>query len=176
MDISPEYIRSLKEVGYDNIENSDLIAMKAQGITADYIKNLQKSGYNNIKSSDLIAIKAQTITPEFIKSFANVGYNNIEIDEFISLKALNVTADYVKGFMDIGYKITPENAVALKSQHLTPTLFQQYKELGFSNLSIDDVIGANATGTNPAFIRSMKQKGHNFKSLDKYIQLKVLTE
>lgn len=176
LNINAEYIRSLEEVGYDNIDRSDLIAMKAQGITADYIKNLQKSGYKNIKPSDLIAIKAQSITTDYIESFANVGFTNLQIDEFVSLKALGITAAFVKGFQDIGYKVTPENAVAMKAQGITPVLIKQYKELGFANLSIDDVVGAKATGTTPSFISLMKQKGYNLKSLDKYIQLKVVTE
>ncbi len=176
LNIDAAYIRSLKEVGYDNIDKSDLMAMKVQGITADYIQNLQKSGYKNIKPFDLIAIKTQSITPDYIKSFQNVGYTNLPIEEFLSLKALGVTAAFVKGFQDIGYKITPEDAVGLKVQGITPNLVQQYKEFGFANLSINDVVSAKATGTTPSFISSMKQKGHNLKSLDKYVQLKVVTE
>ena len=49
---------------------------------------------------------------------------------------------------------------------------QQYKDLGFTNLKMDDIIGANATGATPAFIKSMKGKGHDFKNLEKYIELK----
>ncbi len=43
---------------------------------------------------------------------------------------------------------------------------------GFTNLKMDDIIGANATGATPAFIKSMKGKGHDFKNLEKYIELK----
>ncbi|HMF73308.1 MAG TPA: hypothetical protein VK616_17630 [Flavitalea sp.] len=61
----------------------------------------------------------------------------------------------------------------MKAQHITPEIMKEYKALGFSNLSVEDVVSAKATGTSPGFIASMKQKGHNLKSIDKYIQLKV---
>ena len=51
-------------------------------------------------------------------------------------------------------------------------MLPHYKDLGFDNISLNDVIGAKATGTSPSFIQSMRDKGHNLKSIDKYIALK----
>ena len=53
---------------------------------------------------------------------------------------------------------------------------QQYEELGFKDLDIQEVISAKSTGTTPAFIKSMREKGHNLKSLEKYITLKTVIE
>ena len=39
-------------------------------------------------------------------------------------------------------------------------------------LTIYEAPKAKATGTTPSFIKSMREKGHNMKSLDKYITLK----
>lgn len=177
LNIDADYIRSLKEAGYDNLSNSDLIAMKSQAITADYIKNLQKMGYKNISASELITIKAQNITGDYIKSFEDIGYTNISLQDLVPLKALGITSSYIKNFQDIGFKdITLRDAVTLKSQGITADSIQQYKKLGFANVSLEDVISARATGTTPSFIRSMKEKGHNLKSIQKYMQLKIVVE
>jgi len=63
---------------------------------------------------------------------------------------------------------------ALKSQNVTPDLISDYKNLGFTDLDLDDIIGAKAMGVSPAFVKSMKEKGHNFKTLEKYMQLKAV--
>ncbi|MEO6456564.1 MAG: hypothetical protein ABIN97_20985, partial [Ginsengibacter sp.] len=55
---------------------------------------------------------------------------------------------------------------------VTPSLIKQYNDLGLDKVTLEDVIGAKATGTSPSFIKSMRDKGHNMKSLDKYIGLK----
>jgi len=41
-------------------------------------------------------------------------------------------------------------------------------------MNLDDVVGAKAVGATPSFIKSMKGKRHDFKNLDKYIQLKTV--
>ena len=177
LNIDADYIRSLKEAGYDNLKSSDLIAMKSQGITAEYIRNFKKMGYNNMSASELITTKAQNITADYIKSFEDIGYKNISLDDIIPLKSLGITSQYIRNFQDRGFKdITLQDAIALKSQNITADLIEQYKKLGFANLSLEDVISAKATGTTPAFISSMKEKGHNLKSLQKYMQLKMVFE
>jgi len=177
LNIDADYIRSIKEAGYDHLRNSDLVSMKALGITADYIKNLQKMGYKNLSASDLTAIKSQNITQDYIKSFEAIGYTNVPLQDLVPLKALGVTPGYIKSFRDIGFKdISLQDAVSLKAQGITPELVQQYKDLGFANVTLNDVVSAKATGTTPSFISSMKQKGHNLKSIEKYMQMKVLVE
>jgi hypothetical protein len=177
LNIDADYIRSLKEAGYDNLASSDLIAMKSQGITADYIKNFRKMGYNNMSASELITTKAQNITADYIKSFEDIGYTNISLQDIIPLKSLGVTSSYIRNFQDMGFKdITLHDAITMKSQNITADLILQYKKLGFANVSLEDVISAKATGTTPAFISSMKEKGHNLKSIQKYMQLKMVVE
>lgn len=177
MDINTDYIRSLKEVGYDDLANHELIAMKAQGITADYIKQLKSAGYTNIPAHDLIAMKAQDINSEYLKSFEPVGFSNMSIHDAISLKAMDITPDYIKSFQSAGFKnISLHDAVAMKAQHITPALIKQYQALELGEISVHDVISARATGTTPEFIASMKEKGHNLKNIHKYIQLKTIVE
>ncbi|TPG45215.1 M56 family metallopeptidase [Flavobacterium pectinovorum] len=171
---------SNKEDKGDNNKNSDdedddIIAFKALNVDQEYINSFKKLGYNNISNSDLIAMKSLNVTPEYISGFQKAGYKDIQADDLIAMKSLNVTPEYVTEFQKAGYKkINPSDLVALKSQNITPDLMQQYKDLGFTDLAIDDVIGAKATGTTPSFIKSMRGKGHDFKDLDKYIELKAV--
>ena len=177
MSIDPAYVKSLSDVGLKGLSNSELVAMKANGITAEYVKNLQADGYKTISASDLIAIKAQNITLDFIKSFAVVGWNNLSFKDAMPVKAMGITPEFVQGFRDIGFQnVSIDNTVALKAQNITPALINEYKALGYPDLSLHDVTAAKATGVTPAFIASMKEKGHNFKSIQKYIQLKNAIE
>jgi hypothetical protein len=196
-DVSPGKIIALKSQGIDgkyindvrnstkgdkadNTKNSDdddddIIAFKSLNVDQEFINSFKKLGYNNISNSDLIAMKSLNVTSEYISGFQKAGYKDIQIDDLIAMKSLNVTPEYVTEFQKAGYKnIKAEDLVALKSQNITPELLQQYKDLGFSDLAVDDVIGAKATGTTPSFIKSMRGKGHDFKNLEKYIELKAV--
>jgi hypothetical protein len=177
MNISTDYIASLKAVGYDNLSNHDLIAMKSQDIGPDYIQKLQGAGYTNVPAHDLIAMKSQDIDMEYLKSFEPVGFSKVGIHDAISLKAMNITPEYVKSFQGAGFKnMSLHDVVSLKAQNITPDLIKEYQGLGLGDVSLHDVISARATGTTPAFIKSMKEKGHNLKSIQKYIQLKTIVE
>jgi len=173
--ISGKYIADVRNSsGAETTKDADedVIAFKSLNIDQAFIDSFKKLGYNNISNSDLIALKSLNVTAEYVNGFQKAGYN-IKIDDFIAMKSLNVTPEYANDFQKAGYKnITAEDLVAMKSQNITPDLIQQYKDLGFNDLEIDDVIGAKATGTTPSFIKSMKSKGHDFKNLEKYVQLK----
>ncbi|SNR38641.1 M56 family metallopeptidase [Flavobacterium sp. ov086] len=159
----------------DSEDDDDIIAFKALNVDQEYINSFRKLGYNNISNSDLIAMKSLNVTAEYISGFQKAGYKDIQVDDFIAMKSLNVTPEYVTEFQKAGYKnISASDLVALKSQNITPDLMQQYKDLGFTDVAIDDIIGAKATGTTPSFIKSMRGKGHDFKNLEKYIELKAV--
>lgn len=161
----------------DKGNDADIIAFKSLNIDQEFINSFKKIGYNDLSNSDLMAMKSLNVTPEYINSFQKVGFKNISVSDLMAMKSLNITPEYINSFQKAGYKnISASDLMALKSQNITPDLIQQYKDLGFSDLNLEDVIGAKATGATPSFIKSMKGKGHNFKDLGKYIQLKVVVQ
>lgn len=123
---------------------------------------------------EMIAKKALNITSEYIKSFTE---NGIEVSdaELISMKAMDVSPEFIKSFESIGLgKLDMDNAIAFKTLGITPEVYQRYQKIGFKNLKTSDVISAQATGTSANFIISMKKKGYDYATIDKYIQMKVL--
>lgn len=162
--------------GNDDDETGDnIIAFKSMNIDKAFIDSFKALGYNDLSNDDLMAFKSLNITPSYIHEFEKVGYSNLKPDDLMSFKSLNITPKYIGEFEKIGYKnIKPDDFMALKSQNITPDLISDYKSLGFNNLDIDDIIGAKSMGVLPSFIKSMKEKGHNFKTLEKYMELKAV--
>jgi hypothetical protein len=183
--IDKAFIEEIRNAGYKDITPDNIIALKSQGIDGKYIvdvRNSTKTSSNDQSNKgsnsedmddDIIAFKSMNIDKAFINSFKELGYNDLSNSDLIAMKSLNVTPEYIRDFQKSGFKnIKPDDLFALKSQNITADLIQQYKNLGFKDLNLDDVIGAKATGASPSFIKSMKEKGHDFKSLEKYIELK----
>ena len=159
----------------DNEADDNIIAFKSLNIDAAFIDSFKKVGYNDLSNNDLMAFKSLNITPAYIHEFEKVGYTNIKPDDLFALKSLNITPKYIGEFEKIGYKnLKFDDLFALKSQNITSDLISEYKALGFNDLDIDTIIGAKSMGVSPAFIKSMKDKGHNFKTLEKYVELKAV--
>lgn len=168
-----DFHKSTKE--NDKETGDDIIAFKSMNIDKAFIDSFKALGYNNLSNSDLMAFKSLNITAAFIQEFEKTGYSNLQPDDLITFKSLNITPKYIGEFEKIGYNnIKPDDLFALKSQNITPDLFTGYKNLGFTDPTIDDVIGAKSMGVTPAFIKAMKEKGHNFKTLEKYMELKAV--
>lgn len=174
--INGKYISDFHTATNGNDKDEDnIIAFKSLNIDAAFIDSFKAIGYTNLSNNDLMALKSLNITPAFIQEFEKVGYKNLQPDDLFALKSLNITPKYIAEFEKIGYKnIKPDDLFALKSQNVTPDLISDYKNLGFTDLDIEDIIGAKAMGVSPAFVKSMKEKGHNFKTLEKYMQLKAV--
>ena len=178
--IDKAYIEEIRKSGYKEVTPGNIIALKSQGIDGKYIADVRSSSKANNtgentsdNDDDVLAFKALNIDKAFINSLKEVGYDNFSNSDLIAMKSLNVTAEYIRDFQKAGFtNIKPDDLIALKSQNITPALIQQYKDLGFNNLDMNDVVGAQATGATPTFIKSMRGKGHDFKNLEKYIELK----
>lgn len=188
--ITNTFIEEIRSSGYKDVSADNIITLKSQGIDAKYINDFRSSTANSDKTEnkkrgknnnhddngddDIIAFKSLNIDKAFIDSFKAIGYNDLSNSDLIAMKSLNVTSEYIKSFQNAGYKNIPaDNFIAMKSQNITPDLVKEYKSLGF-DVDLDEIVGAKATGTTPAYIKSMRAKGHDFKSLDKYIALKAL--
>jgi hypothetical protein len=178
LDINGKFITDFHNStnGNDDDETGDnIITFKTMNIDKAFIDSFKALGYNDLSNDDLISFKSLNITAAYIHEFEKVGYSNLKPDDLMSFKSLNITPKYIGEFEKIGYKnIEPDDLFALKSQNITPDLISDYKNLGCNDLNIDDVIGAKSMGVSPAFIKSMKGKGHNFKTLEKYMELKAV--
>ncbi|RYZ21949.1 MAG: peptidase M56, BlaR1 [Chitinophagaceae bacterium] len=145
--VTEAYIQSIREAGFPDISNRQVISFKALGVTPAYIQGLREMGFSNLRANDVSGAKSVGVTAEFVRSFEPVGFKALRLDDYTSFKALGITAGLVKQYQDLGFKVRPH-----------------------------DVTGARATGTTPAFIASMQEKGYKLSSLDKYVSLKAVVQ
>ncbi len=178
MGIDRIFIDEVRQAGYKNITVDNIIAFKSQGIDGKYIADFNKSTIENDADEtgdNIIAFKSMNIDKEFIDSYKELGYNTLSIDDLIALKSMNITPKYINDFEKSGFKkINIDDLIALKSQNITPDLITEYTNLGLTDLNIDDIIGAKSMGISPPFIKTMKEKGHTFKTLEKYMEFKSI--
>ena len=176
LDISEEYVNSFKTVGYDHLTAQEIVPMKALGITPEFVKSIQDLGFKDVSPSEVLSFKSQNITAEYINSFKQVGYNNISARDIVPMKALNITPEFIKTFQDAGYdNIELPEFFGLKAQGITPDYIKQFESVGIKDIPISHLNASKALGVTPAYIKEMRAKGFNYSSLDKYVQLKTLS-
>ena len=82
--ITSEYIRSFKEIGYNNLSIQDLKVLRMQGVTALYIKGFQDIGYDKLSVKTIESLKMNGITPEYVKGLLDLGYTNLSLNKLPS--------------------------------------------------------------------------------------------
>jgi cytoskeletal protein RodZ len=172
LNITPEYIKSLKEAGYSDLSNGKLISMKSQDITADYIKGLQAAGFKDLSANDLISFKAQEITPEYARSLRDAGFPDLSNHHLISMKAQGITAAYIKELKTTFKDLSPNDVVSFKAQGITKEFVQSFEALGYKDIRVNQIISLKALGVTPEYIKGFKDIGFTDISPNNAVSMK----
>ncbi len=201
LQIDAAFVNDIRQAGYSPITAAKLIPLKAQGIdgatikdsatasrtkttrenTSTTVNSPSRDTYKHTKRADedaddvgmIIAKKVLNVTADFIKSIENTGIK-VNNDDLLAMKALGINADYIKAFEKAGYTLNNEQLLGIKSLGITVQDMKAYDQLDLGKMTADDVMAAKSTGTTPDYITQMKKKGHHYKSIHKYIELKMV--
>lgn len=171
--ITPEYVKSLQDMGYKNLTPRSIMTMHAMGITPEFLREFDALGYTHLSQQQVIAFKQRGVTPQYIKSFGELGYTNIPADKLISMQLVKLSPGYVTELHNMGYKhIDLETLIALKTKDITPGYIASFNKLGFDNIGLEQLLQLKTSDVTPEYITAMRQKGLNSKDIRKYITLK----
>jgi beta-lactamase regulating signal transducer with metallopeptidase domain len=166
------YIDRMKAAGYD-VDFDKLIAMKIQNVTPEYARTMGELGFGKLSADDLIACKIHGVTPEVIAEFKKGGLEVRAIQDAISFRIFEVTPAFADGMKAAGFKdLDSQKLVALRVQGVTPeyarTIAQKYP-----GATVDDVIKTRIFKIDADFIALAQKHGFNNLSLDKLVQLRI---
>jgi len=156
-DITPEYVRGLREQGV-NPAVEKLIAMKVQDITPEYIRDLHAAGLNP-DEDHLIALKVQGVDAAYFHELKSAGLQP-DVDRLIALKVQDVTPEYVRELQAAGIKANTDQIIGLKIQDVSPAYLKGLHDQGL-NPDANEAIGMRIQGVTPEYVRDMKALGLN---------------
>jgi beta-lactamase regulating signal transducer with metallopeptidase domain len=166
------YIDRMKAAGYD-VDLDKLIAMKIQNVTPEYARSMAQLGFGKLSADDLIACKIQGVSPETIAEFKKQGLEVRSIQDAISYRIFEVTPAFVDGMKAAGFKdLDSQKLVALRVQGVTPDYARMIAQK-YPGATADDVIKTRIFKIDADFIALAQKHGFNNLSLDKLVQLRI---
>jgi beta-lactamase regulating signal transducer with metallopeptidase domain len=166
------YIDRMKAAGYD-VDLDKMIAMKIQNITPEYARSMSELGFGKLGADDLIACKVQGVSPETIAEFKKQGLEVKSVQDAISYKIFEVTPAFVDGMKAAGFKdLDSKKLVALRVQGVTPEYARMIAQK-YPGATVDDVIKTKIFRIDADFIALAQKHGFNDLSLDKLVKLRI---
>jgi bla regulator protein blaR1 len=93
--VTPEFIRSLKKMGYTDITPDDAIRLADHGVSLEFITSLKALGYTDISLNKAVEAVDHGVNTEFIKRIRQLGFADLSINKAIELVDHGVTSDFI---------------------------------------------------------------------------------
>jgi hypothetical protein len=114
--VTPAYLQSFRSVGWNHLELSDGVAMRAVGLTPEYIRGFQSIGYPDIAASAAVGMKAQGITPELVQQYKKLGLQEVSLGSVMGAHATGTTPAYIESMKEKGQRFNKlDKYITLKS-------------------------------------------------------------
>ncbi|SEB48567.1 M56 family metallopeptidase [Terriglobus roseus] len=155
--VTPEYAKSMAQVGLGTPSLHDLVTLKSVGITPEYVASLKDSVLAPASFHDAVTIKSLGLTPEYARSLESLGLGRPTMHDVVSMKSVGVTPEYVAALKSSG--IAPADlheAVSMKAVGVTPEYASSMAAAGFSGMNAHELISMRAQGMTPEYAKWLK--------------------
>ncbi len=201
--VSEEYIQSFKKNGFSNVPMSELVPLKAVGVTPEYVAGIRKAGFPNVSLNQLVTFKAQGIDGKYLSDIKSAGLaneqnprnkedknnNKNENDDeegdrgsggaswsnVVAFKALSIDAQYVNSLKEVGYTDLSDNElISMKGIGVDAAYVKTWQAAGYKDIAPHDMVAAKAQSITPEYLKSFSSAGYPTLPIEKAIGLKAL--
>ena len=154
-DITPEYIREMRNLGFKNITHDELVSSRIHKVTPEYVREMRAAGWN-LDLDELQSTRIHGATPQFAEEMRKLGYGNLDIDDLVSFRIHKVTAEFINELAKLGYKNIPaDKLVSMRIHRVTPEFIRELEQAGYVKVPIEKMISMRIHGIDAKFISKM---------------------
>jgi len=171
---NPAYVRQMGALGYP-ISDSRLMELALHDVSLDFVRQMKELGYGKASLDRLVEFKIHGVTPEFVRGMVNAGYRDLPADRLVEFRIHGVDPKVVQALSDAGYRdIPPERLVELRIHGVTPELIEELAKAGYRNLPPERLVEFRIHGIDGEFIRKAAARGYKNLSPEDLVELKIL--
>jgi beta-lactamase regulating signal transducer with metallopeptidase domain len=173
--IDEEFIKQARAWGFNNATLNQLVQLRVAGVTTDYIETLKRAGFDNLSINKLAALKMHNVTPDFIDEMRRQGFDKLSIDLLLSLKVHNINTAFINEVQSWGYgKLSLNELLQVRIHNVTPNFAQEMKAFGFDNLPFNKLVQLKVRGVSAEYLKEMRSLGFENLTIDQLMQMRML--
>jgi hypothetical protein len=165
-------LRAMNVRSDGNLDDEDLFSLALHDISTDFIRNMRAVGYDE-PLDHYVSMRIFRVTPELIADLRSLGYDRISYDDLINSRVHKVTPEYIRAMKAAGYKLSMEQLVTTRIHKASPEFLQQMASAGYSNISYDDMINFRIHGVTPEFVGELRVLGYKDISGEDLVTMRI---
>ncbi|MGX7894644.1 M56 family metallopeptidase [Tsuneonella sp. HG222] len=140
LDMTPEYIASIRDAGFANADMEQLLEAKAVGVTPEFARTVR--GWDRSASlDDVVEAKAIGLTPAYFGEMKSL-FRDAGSEDISQLKAVGVTLAFAREMRALFPGADAEAVSEMKAVGVTPEFVREMRRQGMSARDTDDVVEA----------------------------------
>lgn len=132
----------MTEMGYGELTNEELLALRNEGVTATYTSAIRDIGYSDVTLDQLVELQRADVSSTYARMMKELGYT-LTIDELIETRRAGVTANFTSRMMDLGYtkeELTKENLIRMRGVEVTDRTAARLIEQRGERPTVDELV------------------------------------
>jgi hypothetical protein len=170
-DVSTDFIKSMIAEGY-RVSLEKYLTMRIFDITPEYIREMRSLGFKDIDDDELVSTRIHKVTPAYVREMRAAGWD-LSLDDLQSSRIHGATPQFAAEMARLGYKLDFDDLVAFRIHGVTPEFIAEMERLGYRNINDDDLVSMRMHRVTPEFIRELEQAGYSKVPIDKLISMRI---
>ncbi len=201
-DMGYDYLDSLDDLGYDQPDGDELVALAIHGVSIEFIEGMRELDYKpsldrcvewrihgvdpdfvgemteigikDLTEDELTAMRIHGVSPEFAREMADAGFESVDADELVSWRIHGVSSHFVHGMHEAGvHGMHEDELTAMRIHGVSVEFVNELDELGYEDLDADDLVSMRIHGVTPRFIRRILEDSSERPSIDELVKMKI---
>jgi len=170
-DVSTAFIKSMQAEGY-RVSLEKYLAMRIFDITPEYIREMRSLGFKNLDSEELVATRIHKVTPDYVRQMRAAGWD-LSLEQLQSSRIFGATPEFAAEMKKLGYTLDFQDLVNFRIHKVTPEFIHDLHELGYDHVSADDLVSMRIHRVTPEFIRELKDAGYSGIPVEKLVSMRI---
>ncbi|MFQ5569208.1 MAG: M56 family metallopeptidase, partial [Rhodothermales bacterium] len=170
--VDAEFIRNLKDLGFDDLSFEELVVLAKYGADPEYIRDMQAAGFPDLTVRDIVGMSKYGVDPEFVEAMGRAGFSDLSVDEIITLSKYGADEEFIAEMGAAGLtNLSVDDLVSMSKYGVDADLIVSLRNAGYGDLSADDLVTMSKYGVDPHFIDAMQKHGYSNLSVDGLVSM-----